>query len=105
MKNRKSFEEYVIESILANNGFDIKLVSKIITLQSRYFVQGEYILIEDLIAQKKSELVNEIENIPVDKNEFLYIMRIWDQNDQSYIVTVFDSNELSQDPQVIQIYR
>ena len=72
MKNRKSFEEYVIESILANNGFDIKLVSKIITLQSRYFVQGEYILIEDLIAQKKSELVNEIENIPVDKNEFLY---------------------------------
>ena len=36
--------------------------------------------------------------------EYLDIMMFKDQDNKKYIVTVYDSIELSQDPQIIEIY-
>lgn len=100
-----SFDKYVIKSILANNQFEIKEVYELESLGSGFFAQEKYPNIEKQIKEGNIQEFNQFFKDQVKSSEFLEIMSFKDQNHNRYIVTVYDSNDLSQDPQVIEIYK
>jgi hypothetical protein len=100
-----SFDKYVIKSILANNQFGIKEVNDLESLGSGFFIHEKYAEIDKLIREGNIHAITQLFKNQVKSAEFLEIMNFKDQNYSTFIVTVYDSNELSQDPQVIEIYK
>lgn len=98
------FNAYVVKSILANNQFGITEVKGIESLKSIYFLREEYPKIEKLIKEKNIEVIKLLPENQSQAGEYLDIMMFKDQDSKKYIVTVYDSIELSQDPQIIEIY-
>lgn len=104
------FDSFVVKSILANNQFGITQVLILEILRSVYFDKKEYDIIEKLIKEnnikaiKEMPIRNELQENQNEISEYLEILRFKDQRGKDYIVTIYDSNELSQDPQVIEIY-
>lgn len=102
--NTNSFDLFVIRSILANNPFGIEKINFLESLSSRFFVKDEYPEIESLIFKGNIQAIKSLPSNKSQEREYLEVMIFKDQNQKEYIVTVYDSNELSQDPQVIEIY-
>lgn len=98
------FNDYVTQSILANNQFDIILVDNLRSEKYLPFVKEEYVNIERLIQNNDLENIQIPVNLSIQKGEYLDIMSFTDQIGNFYIVTVYDSDALEQDPQVIEIY-
>jgi hypothetical protein len=104
-KRHKTFEDYVIKSILANNEFAITDVKNLETLKSLELDREKY---DEVISFVKKGYLNDLDRyLPIRDTaiEFLEIMQFKDQEGKLYFVSVYDNNELSQDPQVIEIGR
>ncbi len=104
MNKIKTFEDYVKDGILTNNEFDITEVTNLESLKSIYFINDEYIAIEQLIRTRNIEAIKASLGNQSNTGEYLEILKFEDQNKKGYIVTVYDSNALEQDPQVIKVY-
>ena len=100
----KSFDKYVISSVLANNEFGINEVNDIESLNSRYFLKDEYSEIERLIKDGNIAAIKLLPKNESEIGEFLDVMIFRDQNMKPYMVTVYDSDEIWQNPQVVEIY-
>jgi predicted patatin/cPLA2 family phospholipase len=101
-----TFESYVNKSILSNNEFGIKEVNNLENVWSGYFEQKRYEEIARLIKEGKIDQLQGLYDTSKDNfSEYLDIMRFKDQNENAFIVTVFDSDELTQDTQVIEIFK
>jgi hypothetical protein len=100
----KTFESYVIRSILVNNQFNIKDVTEIHEIRTMIFERNLYLAITDLIRNKQTELIKTVPDHPTRTFEYLTVMEFTDQDRKKYIVTVYDQDELWQDPQVIDIF-
>jgi len=99
------YEDYIKRSILANNEFGICSVNSFEHLKSMSFIRAEYPRIANLANAKNVEA---IKNLPPDSMKtlkYLIILKFTDQSGQEYIVTTYDSDELTQDPQVIDVFR
>ncbi|XVJ67309.1 MAG: hypothetical protein HEQ40_14490 [Lacibacter sp.] len=99
-----TYNEIVVKSILADNIFGIENVIDIEDINSIYFVKKEYSQIEELI--RKCD-IDVLKRLSVNQNEasgYLDIIKFKDQSENYYIATIYDSAELSQDPQLIEIY-
>jgi hypothetical protein len=58
-----------------------------------------------LITARNWEAIEEIKDEnQSDFNEYLDIIKFYDQNQLLYVVTIYDSDELWQDPEVIDIF-
>jgi len=99
------YNEYIIESIIANNQFGIRHVNELESLNLIYFVKEDYAAIEKLIQKNDMEALKGITQNGIGGEEYLDLMLFKDQNAVLFMVTVYDSNVLEQDPQVIEIYR
>jgi hypothetical protein len=102
--NKKTFNEYVIETILARNDFDIKAVRALEDIRTMMFVSQDYDRIVALIKNGNLEPIKAIPESLIRTSEYLSVMKFVDQRNRNYIVTVYDSDDLSQDPQVIDIF-
>lgn len=100
----RSLDEYVVRSILANNPFEIKEVTNIESLLSRYFVREEYSMIEEFVKTGNIASIKTFLREQSNTGEFLEVILFEDQKHKKYIVTVYDSILLEQDPQIINIY-
>ena len=98
------FNTYVINSILANNQFEITAVNSLEALNTGYFIRAEYEAIEKLIREKDIPAIKALKLTNSKADDFLTMLSFKDQRQREYIVTVYDSNALEQDPQVIEIY-
>jgi hypothetical protein len=98
------FDSFVIKSIIVNNQFNIKEVNGLVSIKSMSFIKEEYLEIEKLIKQGNIDAVKQWPDSNCNTFEYLDVMSFLDQNGKSYIVTVYDSDELSQDPQIIEIF-
>ncbi len=98
------YDQYIIQSILANNEFGITTVNELHSLKTVDFVRDEYFKIEKLIKNNDIEAIKGINENDITGYGFLDVMVFKDQNDLRYIVTVYDDNRLEQDPQIIKIY-
>lgn len=105
MGNEKNvFDSYVINGILASNEFGITQVLNLTSIKSLYYSLTTYQQITDLIRAKNRSAIESLEANAAGINEFLDIMSFTDQDGKKYIVTVYDSLELTQNPQVIDIF-
>jgi hypothetical protein len=68
------------------------------------FDRDYYQKIMNLIKDKKIDVVKGLPEYPTRTSEYLTIMKVIDQDGKNYIVTVYDSDEITQDPQVIDIF-
>ncbi|HWI93258.1 MAG TPA: hypothetical protein VNT20_18395 [Flavisolibacter sp.] len=100
----KTFDTYVINSILLNNEFHITEVREIIEIRTMIFERAYYQKIADLITKKNIDIVKSLPEYPIRTSEYVTIMKVVDQDGKKYIVTVYDSDEITQDPQVIDIF-
>ena len=99
------FDTYIIKSILANNNWNITTINLFKSIKSLYFNTAVYQKIEGLIkAGRITELV-ELSDSESNSTEYLDVIHFTDQNNDPYIVTTYDNNDLSQDPQVIDIFK
>jgi len=105
-KKPKTFDEYVVRSILVSNLLGIKEVHDLQCIKSMYFERERYPLIASLI---RDENLAEVIKMPEGKKhptfqEYLEIIQFENQGGLNFIATVYDSIELWQDPQVIDIF-
>lgn len=98
------FDDFVTKSILAKNKFRIIRVEDLASLKSFVFDQSLY---QDVVNLVRRDELAQINALMDDEHgdQFLEVMKFQDQNGYSYVATVFDSLELSQDPQIIEIFR
>lgn len=99
------YEDYIKTSILKNNEFGIRSVSNFEHVRSMPLIREEYSQIAGFLLAKNIEA---IKTMPLDSrrtSEYLAILMFTDQNESKYIVTAYDSDELTQDPQVIDIFK
>src|SRR5690349_17780234 len=99
-----SFDNYVIKSILANNEYGIKEVNGLERLHSGYFVNEDYAKVKKIIQEGNIQTIHQFFKDQVKSSEFLEILKFKDQNNITYAIMVYDSNELTQDPQVIEVF-
>jgi hypothetical protein len=102
-KPAKTFNDYVIEGVLAKSGYDIAIVNNLGSVKDLYFVREEYADVLAFIKAGNVELIQQSE-IPIEGfKEYLTIMKFTDQNNNAYMVTVYDNDELLQDPKVMDV--
>lgn len=103
-KKSRSFEDYVEKSILINNEFGITKVNRLESVKSTYLNRDQYPQIVSLIQENN---LSEIRQLPLGDitDEFLEIMQFEDQNQEHFVVTVYDSTAITQDPQVIDLFK
>src|SRR5271170_407935 len=99
------YEDYIKRSILANNEFGICNVNSFEHLKSMTFIREEYPKIASLANAKNIAVIKGLPPSSKKTSEYLVILKFTDQRGQEYIVTTYDSDELTQDPQVIDIFR
>ena len=104
-KQVKSFNDYVVSSLLENNEFGILKVKNLEEFYSCNFDNSVYPQIVALIKVGEFEKIKQSQHNTEATSEYLTIMRFTDQDNESYIVTVYDNDELWQDPQVIDVYK
>jgi len=104
MKGPSTYNEYIIRSILVNNKFDIKDITSVEDIRSLCLIREEYPRIVELIKNKDIEAIKSLKSSPVRTSEYLSIMKVTDGEGKEYVVTGYDSDELTQDPQVIDIF-
>lgn len=97
------YDKYVRDSILAKNEFNIKEVNNLLSIKSFNLERDKYPLVIQLI---KSNAIDDLKAMPIGNrtSEYLEVMSFQDQQNNSYIVTVYDSDEITQDPQVADIF-
>ena len=102
----RTFDEYVLNGILAINEFGISEVIRLRSIKSMYFEREKYPSITSLIKEKNLGDLSDMPegNMHPTFQEYLEIMQFQSQSGQDYIVTVYDSIELWQNPEVIDIF-
>src|ERR1700748_2552956 len=105
MKNKLQYDDYIRRSILLNNEFGIKEVRDLEQLKSMNLVREEYPKIVEVAKNKDVESLKNLRPSTVKTSEYIAIMQFADQESNKYIVTTYDSDDLSQDPQVIDIFK
>lgn len=98
-----SYEQYVIEAVLAKNRFNIKEVKKIEILKC---ISYDKQLFDQAVELINLGDVQSIKNLEYGEKTFEDITIVWlaDQDDREYLATVYDSDELWQDPVIMDIY-
>jgi len=104
MQGLSNYNDYIQKSVLANNEFGIKHIEAIEDLKSLCLVREEYPKIVELIKKKDIEAIRNLKPSSVKTSEYLSIIKIIDDEGKVYVVTGYDSDDLSQDPQVIDIF-
>jgi len=103
-KEIPTFDSYVIKGILANNEFNIKNIQGLESIKTMNLDRTSYPEIGELIKKKDFKAIRELP-IGTRSSEYLEIMKFSDQKNKEYVVTVYSSDELSQDPQVIDLFQ
>lgn len=104
MNEPKTYNDYIVRSILINNEFGITEIKSIEDLIYMTLIREDYPGIVELIKSKDIDAIKRLTPPSITTSEYLSIMKITDVQDKQYIVTGYDSDELSQDPQVIDIF-
>ncbi len=104
MRNFSTYNAYIVNSILTNNKLGINNIKSIEDLKSLCLIREEYPKIVELIKNKDIEAIRNFKPSSVRTSEYLSIMKIIDEEGKVYVVTAYDSDDLSQDPQVIDIF-
>jgi len=99
----KTYDEYIISSILANNEFGIEAVNNVDHILSTNLVRSDYEKIAELIRNREFETIKTYQPTGKKTTEFLTVTKFTDQNERDFIVTSYDSDKVSQYPQVIDI--
>jgi len=99
----KTYDEYIISSILANNEFGIEAVNNVDHILSTNLVRSDYEKIAELIRNREFEIIKTYQPTGKKTKEFLTVTKFTDQNERDFIVTSYDSDKVSQYPQVIDI--
>ncbi|MBN8855309.1 MAG: hypothetical protein BGO55_26870 [Sphingobacteriales bacterium 50-39] len=105
MKNKLQYDDYIRRSILLNNEFGIKDIRDLEQLKSMSLIREEYPRIAELAKNKDVESIKNLQPSTVKTSEYIAIMQFADQGGEKYIVTTYDNDDLSQDPQVIDIFK
>ena len=102
----KTFDEYVVRDILANNSYGITEVCYLRSVKSMYLERERYPLIVSLMENKNlAELMKLPEGaMPPTFPEYLEIVQFESQDGRSFIATVYDSVELWQNPEIIDVF-
>jgi hypothetical protein len=102
----RTFDEYVLNRILARSEFGISEVIGLRSIKSMYFEREKYSFIASLIKENNLAALLEMSEGNLDPafQEYLEIMQFRSQSDLNYIVTVYDSIELWQNPEVSDIF-
>jgi hypothetical protein len=105
-KKPKTFDEFVVRSILANKTFGITEVADLRSIKSMFLERDRYPFIVSLIRDKNlAELMKMPEGIKHPTfQEYLAVIQFKSQDGLNFIATVYDSIELWQDPQIIDIF-
>ena len=99
------YEDYIKKSILSNNEFGIRVIRDIKELKSMILIREEYSKIVELARNKDVESIRNLQPGTVKTSEYIAILQFTDQDGKKYLVTTYDSDNLSQDPQVIDIFK
>jgi hypothetical protein len=105
MKNKLQYDDYIRRSILLNNDFSIKSVGDFEQLKSMSLTREEYPKIAELARIIDVESIKNLRPSTARTSEYITVMQFADQDGHKYIVTTYDSDDLSQDPQVIDIFK
>jgi hypothetical protein len=100
----KEYEDYIIASFIIIKSLDVNNILEIEHYTTRFFNQSEYLEIEKFIKENELEKVKLMPANNENSTQFLEIFIIWTIDKKKYIVTVYDSLELTQDPQIIEIF-
>ena len=98
------YDEYVRESILANNSFGITQVHQLETIRSTYFDRNGYEVVQELIRKMDIEKLGQLPENRISVSGYLDVISFKDQSGRSFLVTIYDNVRLEQDPQVIEIF-
>lgn len=101
---KKTFDSYVISGILTNNDYEIKEIRNLKSLKSTSYTLEIYQSVIESIQNDNLSRIFHLPELSKEHSEFLDIMEFDDQSGNKYIITVYDSLELTQDPQVLQIF-
>ena len=104
MQELSKYNEYIEKSILANNDFGISEIKTFEDLNSFCLIREEYPKIVELIKSMDMTAIKKLKPNLTKTTEYLSIMKIVDGNGREFVVTGYDSDDLSQDPQVIDIF-
>lgn len=99
----KTYDEYIISSILANNEFGIEAVNNVDHILSTNLVRSDYEKIAELIRNREFETIKTYQPTGKKTKEFLTVTKFTDQNERDFIVTSYERDIVSQYPQVIDI--
>jgi len=99
----KTYDDYIISSILANNEFGIEEINNLDNILSTNLVRSDYDKIAELIRNREFETIKTYQPKGKKTTEFLTVTKFTDQYERDFIVTAYDSDELGQNPQVIDI--
>jgi len=99
-----TFESYVVKGIMGNNEFGIRSINHLESIKSMNLERENYPNIVQLIRKKDYDSIRELP-AGVKDFEYLEIMKFKDQDNMEYIVTVYSGDELSQDPQIIDVFQ
>lgn len=106
MKKKIQYDDYIRRSILLNNEFGIIEMSPLEELKSMTLIREQYKEIANLARSKDVESIKNLKPSSSDNtSEYISIMQFNDQDDNLYIVTTYDSDLITQDPQVIDIFK
>ena len=102
----KTWEEYVVRSILNTNEVGIVAVAGLKVLKSIYWDEDKYQRVVSFIRAGNLAALMEVplgDRHPT-FNEDVDVVKFQSQTGDTFIATVYDSDELWQDPQVIEIF-
>ena len=106
-KKTKTYDKYVIQSILVSNSFGILGVIGMKSIRSMYFSKHTYASVVSHIQAENITALAEIsdEGSNPTFQEYLEIIQFEDQNALKYIATLYDSIELWQNPEITDVFR
>jgi len=105
MTKKRTFEEYVTETISSNKTFNIRQIKDLQNIKAMVLLRDQYPHIIELVKSGQIDLIKKLDNNENKGSEYLDIYIFNDQDNQKYIVTVYDSDELWQNPQLWDIFK
>jgi hypothetical protein len=105
MIQRNTYNDSVIAGILADDEFGITQVDNLKSLKIILLDQSQYPTIKQFIKNHHWQSIASLNSPEADGfKEYLDIVKFTDQRCRRFVATIYDSDELSQDPQIIDIF-
>ena len=98
------FEKTIVKLITDNKQFNISLVENLDNIVSMKFTKEKYPIISSLIKSKNWEELKAYNVFYDSADEFLEVYTFIDQDKNNFAVTIYDSLELTEYPQIIDIF-